>query len=43
MATQIVNGMDLDKLEKIQELVHYSPVHGLVEYANSVEAKVSRA
>jgi uncharacterized OsmC-like protein len=32
-----------EQLEKIQELVHYSPVHGMVEYANSVEAKVSRA
>ncbi len=31
------------QLEKIQELVHYSPVHGMVEYANTVEAKVTRA
>jgi uncharacterized OsmC-like protein len=32
-----------EQLEKIRELVHYSPVHGMVEYANSVEAKVTRA
>ena len=32
-----------EQLQTIQELVHYSPVHGMVEYANTVEAKVSRA
>ncbi len=31
------------QLEKIKELVHYSPVHGMVEYANTVEANVVRA
>jgi len=31
------------QLEKIKELVHYSPVHGMVEYANTVEARVTRA
>jgi uncharacterized OsmC-like protein len=31
------------QLKEIERLVHYSPVHGLVEYANSVEATVSRA
>jgi uncharacterized OsmC-like protein len=31
-----------EQLQTIQELVHYSPVHGMVEYANTVEAKVSR-
>jgi len=32
-----------EQLQTIQELVHYSPVHGMVEYANTVEAKVVRA
>jgi uncharacterized OsmC-like protein len=32
-----------EQLEAIRELVHYSPVHGMVEYANTVEAKVARA
>jgi len=32
-----------EQLDKIQELVHDSLVHGTVEYANSVQAKVSRA
>jgi uncharacterized OsmC-like protein len=32
-----------EQLQTIQELVHYSPVHGMVEYANTVEAKVTRA
>jgi uncharacterized OsmC-like protein len=32
-----------EQLEEIKQLVHYSPVHGMVEYANTVEAKVSRA
>lgn len=32
-----------EQLQTIQELVHYSPVHGMVEYANTVEAKVARA
>jgi uncharacterized OsmC-like protein len=32
-----------EQLKEIERLVHYSPVHGLVEYANSVEATVSRA
>jgi uncharacterized OsmC-like protein len=32
-----------EQLKTIKELVHYSPVHGMVEYANTVEAKVTRA
>lgn len=32
-----------EQLEIIQRLVHYSPVHGMVEYANAVESKVARA
>jgi uncharacterized OsmC-like protein len=32
-----------DQLATIERLVHYSPVHGLVEYANEVEANVMRA
>ena len=32
-----------EQLRTIRELVHYSPVHGMVEYANTVEAKVARA
>jgi uncharacterized OsmC-like protein len=32
-----------EQLETIQRLVHYSPVHGMVEYANTVESRVSRA
>jgi uncharacterized OsmC-like protein len=32
-----------EQLQTIHDLVHYSPVHGMVEYANTVEAKVVRA
>ncbi len=32
-----------EQLRKIQELVHFSPVHGMVEYANTVESRVTRA
>ena len=32
-----------EQLETIKRLVHYSPVHGMVEYANTVESRVSRA
>lgn len=32
-----------EQLKTIERLVHYSPVHGMVEYANTVETKVSRA
>ncbi len=32
-----------DQLKTIKRLVHYSPVHGMVEYANTVETKVTRA
>ena len=32
-----------EQLATIERLVHYSPVHGMVEYANEVEAKVKRA
>jgi len=32
-----------EQLQTIQELVHYSPVHGMVEYANAVESSVIRA
>ena len=32
-----------EQLETIKRLVHYSPVHGMVEYANTVETKVTRA
>ncbi len=32
-----------EQLATINRLVHYSPVHGMVEYANSVESKVTRA
>ena len=31
-----------EQLEKIKQLVSYSPVHGMVEYANTVESKVTR-
>lgn len=31
-----------EQLETIKRLVHYSPVHGMVEYANTVETKVTR-
>jgi uncharacterized OsmC-like protein len=31
-----------EQLQKIKELVHYSPVHGMVEYANTVETTVIR-
>lgn len=32
-----------EQLATIDRLVHYSPVHGMVEYANTVESRVSRA
>ena len=32
-----------EQLQTSRELVHYSPDHGMVEYANTVEAKVARA
>ena len=32
-----------EQLKTIERLVHYSPVHGMVEYANTVESRVSRA
>lgn len=31
-----------DQLKEIERLVHYSPVHGMVEYANTVETRVVR-
>ncbi len=31
-----------EQLEAIKRLVHYSPVHGMVEYANTVETNVIR-
>jgi uncharacterized OsmC-like protein len=31
-----------EQLETIVRLIHYSPVHGMVEYANRVEATVER-
>ncbi len=31
-----------EQLETIERLVHYSPVHGLIEYANKVESIVTR-
>ena len=32
-----------EQLQTIERLVHYSPVHGMVEYANTVESTVARA
>ena len=32
-----------EQLQTIKDLVSYSPVHGMIEYANSVESEVSRA
>ena len=32
-----------EQLATIERLVHYSPVHGMVEYSNTVESRVSRA
>lgn len=31
-----------EQLDEIKRLVSYSPVHGMVEYANTVESKVTR-
>ncbi len=31
-----------DQLEEIKRLVRYSPVHGMIEYANTVESSVTR-
>jgi uncharacterized OsmC-like protein len=45
ITTEVIVKGDLtdEQLQTIQELVHYSPVHGMVEYANAVEATVARA
>ena len=32
-----------DQIKTIERLIHYSPVHGMVEYANTVESHVTRA
>jgi uncharacterized OsmC-like protein len=32
-----------EQLKEIEELVHYSPVHGMVEFANQTETQVTRA
>jgi uncharacterized OsmC-like protein len=32
-----------DQLKTIERLIHYSPVHGMVEYANTVESHVTRS
>ena len=32
-----------DQLDTIKRLISYSPVHGMIEYANTVESRVSRA
>jgi uncharacterized OsmC-like protein len=42
--TEITAKGDLTKeqLDTIERLVHYSPVHGMIEYANNVEAKVQK-
>ena len=32
-----------EQLKEIERLAHYSPVHGMVEYANNTETKVIRA
>ena len=32
-----------EQVKKIEELARYSPVHGMVEYANHTETKVIRA
>ncbi len=31
-----------DQIKTIERLIHYSPVHGMVEYANTVESHVTR-
>ncbi len=31
-----------DQLEEIKRLISYSPVHGMIEYANTVESSVTR-
>ena len=40
---RVTGDLSDEQLKEIERLVHYSPVHGLVEYANSVEATVTRA
>lgn len=32
-----------EQLETLERLVHYSPVHGMVEYSNQTESKITRA
>lgn len=31
-----------EQMQTIERLIHYSPVHGMIEYANRVETKVTR-
>ena len=31
-----------EQIETIERLIHYSPVHGMVEYGNTVESSVTR-
>jgi len=40
---KIKGNLSDEQLATIERLVHYSPVHGMVEYANEVEANVTRA
>ena len=45
ITTEVTAKGDLsdEDLETIQKLISYSPVHGMLEYANNVESKVRRA
>ena len=35
--------MSDEQLATIKRLIEYSPVHGMIEYANQVESRVERA
>ncbi len=41
-AIKVKGNLSNEQLQTIERLAHYSPVHGLVEYANKSEVKVSR-
>ena len=39
---KVTGDLSDEQLQTIDRLIHYSPVHGMVEYANTVESRVTR-
>jgi uncharacterized OsmC-like protein len=42
MEVKVKGDISDEQLKTIERLVHYSPVHGMVEYPNKTESKVTR-